>query len=608
MNNLHKINLLLAAMSALLLAACVEDAELDPQVKLDTDVSVQVQQDKVILTSSLSATPEFAEAEECGFVVRRSVSGGLAVTDTIHGDAQDAQFQGVLTEDIWPDIDIEAFAYMTFHGQHYRSRSARFRGKGGAETVVESIEIIPDNNDVYGKIIVKGNNFSRLKAGPGIKLGKELKGKVETRVVSSTPTQIVMEYSCCNVGDFPMAFTYRGLTFDKGNVLSVHSPKMAPITETIYAGVPFSLNIDYVSGINALECTMDDQFVLSTSNKYYTDDVWRVAFTGELDRKHKIEVHFMSRNHEDIWFEPMEIEMKSHWKEIGTAGWSVMPQCYVGGYGWKLTGGWNEFHSYLYRMDPRTGEEIRYDAPVGNYTDEVWHMLGYAADYNVFGDPDGDKVYCAFFIAVEEDDIWESHGHVRVYTFDIEDCTWQQVCQIPAGSANANGYQIFAKVDERIYYIDYLRGNYGWYDLVTGEMSELRNNQLLAQYYNEYVGHSGTKFFFDFFDGGPSDLNVFDYDPVADTSTFSYNAGIRNSSRLKFNSYGSSSLYYNRTRVEGDFIFTPYSMRSIRTSDLSEHAYYGYPDGVNGGCAMVLIDGDFYAIEGTGGRIWKYED
>ncbi len=597
------------AFLCLAFSACVEDAELFEQPDLKTVTTADVQNGQVTLKSDIGDQPYCTANSERGFVLTRRLPDGSINSESYRVDGVDFAF--TLTEDLWSNMTCEAYAYVVTDGRRYRSGSVGFRPSGGKQAEVTGVRVSSDANcDVTGRVTVYGQHLTNLKYGTSISLKQEVKGNVVFSPVICTLDSLVFDYECCNIGTWDMMLNLRGVKYPLDRQLVVDGATLR-LDSVIYAGMPHRITIDRRSkaSMDSVSCWIDNQYQLTTRCDLMGDDEWYAAFTGLIGQEHRLLVCYRE-GHRRIYLPEVIVNYTNAWEPVAAVtnlGHNNMSKLAIGGYGWRLEGGWNGQSQglRLHRLDFRTGELKTYFAPCKPGQDGVKHLLGYERDYCVFGEADGQKVYCAAYIGLdgeEDDDTYHwawGRQRIRLYEFDIQDETWTWLYDMPAtGSSNENnGYQIWSKRGEHFYFINYILGEFGWWDRVTGELVKESQPHLFG-YYNDYVGSDSNGFYF-----RTNDLKFVSFDDASKYQTLwidILNGQFRVGAGWYDYLYSVGVSYI----VQANRLFLGQMMCSSPTSDLHHHTFYGTPDGLHG-CDLYPVGDEMYCVDSEG-KVWRF--
>jgi len=139
------------------------------------------------------------------------------------------------------------------------------------------------------------------------------------------------------------------------------------------------------------------------------------------------------------------------------------PQAVIDGYAWIMTGTWNDYKAIakLHRIDLATGEEKVFESPINEFTHkDVRKLAGYGQEQIAFGDTDGKKVYCSIYYWT-----YNHEYELCLYEFDIETETWNYLADVSRSSSQYPGIQTWAKHGDFLYFMNYMSGKLGSYDL-----------------------------------------------------------------------------------------------------------------------------------------------
>ena len=587
----------------LAMSACVEDAELMEEPDLMTVTTAAVSSGQVTLTSTIGEQPYGKNASERGFVVIRSTPDGVSERETLQVEGGD--FSLTLTDDLWSSISCEAYAYVVTEGRRYRSQKVAFRPQGGDPAKVTGVRVAPDTRtSVTGKVTVYGQHLSKFQFGTTISLSKKLEGEVTFKPVVCTLDSVVFSYVCCNIGTWDMTFQVHGQRFPLDRQLVVDDATLS-LDPVIYAGRPHHIGINRrgSSNITDVQCILSGTTPLTTRRDLMGDNEWYAAFTGKIGQEHEVSVHYTENGH-DIYFQPVHLTYTNAWERIDCPSPTYMPQSVIGGYGWSLQGGWNNQYEplLLYRLDFRTGKEQIYEAPCRRGQDGVQHLLGYARDYNVFGEADGQKVYCAAYIgldgeSVDDPDSWAfGLQRIRLYEFDIQSETWTWLYDLPTqGSQENNGYQIWSKKGERFYFINYVKGEFGWWDRETGELVKQSQSNLWA-YYNNHIGSDDRGFFF-----MTNDLSFVSFDDASQMQMVWQDLVFE---KFRTGSGYDDYMYGGTYRVLDGHLCNSDLMCSSPTNDLTRRTFYGSPDGLHG-YFLYPVGNEVFCMDFNDHQLWR---
>lgn len=589
----------------LAMSACIEDAELMEEPDLMTTTTASVSPGQVTLTSNIGNQPYCNADSQRGFILTRRTIDGK--TETEDWPVESPEFSLTLTEDLWGDLTCEAYAYAATEGRRYRSRTTTFQPQGGATPSVTGMRIVPDSpTTVTGQVTVYGQHLSKFPFGTSIRINRELEGKVSFVPKHCSHDSIVFDYICCNIGTWDMAFEVYGNRFELKEPLVIDDATLQ-LGPSVYAGMPNRIGIELREGeYSNVRCSLVNQYELTTFCDHSNGNEWYGTFTGRVGQVHEVSVCYTWKGY-DIYFQPVRVNYANAWQRVEGQAVSNFPQNVIGGYGWRLNGGWNEagYGIRLIRTDFDTSTEKTYYAPTKEGEDGMSHMLGYFRDYNVFGDAEGDKVYCAAYVGLEgesEDDPYSwAFGlqRIRLYEFDIKEETWSWLYDLPTkGSQEDNGYQIWSKQGDRFYYVNYETGTFGWWDSQSGELVSQQHDYLKA-HYNDHIGSDERGFYF-----LVNDLYRVNYDDaskwqmaVPDLVYDLFRAGPHNEYL-----YGQNERYGGTYSVRAGRLLNSKLMCSSPLDNPGNRTYYGTPDGVTG-YALYPVGNEIYCITNDG-QVW----
>lgn len=592
----------------MLLSGCLEEAELDALDEPTGVTIADVQNDGVVLSTDLSQLCYYDDMQEQGFIIKRiapnpaNPSERVPFLDTVRvtGD-----FACKLVEDLSSSYEMEAYAYFHTSKLRIRSTTTHFKPLQGVKPQVKGMHVYPDAQcDATGYVTVYGEHLTKIRYQAMMSIVSETYGgEVEFRPSVCTRDSIRFSYRCLNIGDFDLNVNVLGTSFNLPEKLHVADASLDAIDRVAYAGIPHLMDIRCKSGtVKSISCTVDKNYEMTTLKK---DNQWHAVFMGKIGQTHQVQIHYTNNSNYDIYFPPFEVKYQNAWQQVGQK--EVMPpQCVVGGYGWSLKGGWNEswYPVRLEKLDFATGEVTTIDAPCKSGVDDVDHLLGYAADYCAFGDLNDSKVYCAAYIGLnggDPDDYHESHFGkevIRLFEYDMTADSWTKLYDLPtSGSQESNGYQTWAKVGDRFYFVNYVKGQVGYWDRSTGELwSDSRD--YLRDYYNNYCGYDGQYFYWltnDMYALSMSDLSREIILPDFYFASFK-------TSEINGQSYGKSHV------IDG-IIYNGRMMCSAPVADYENRTYYGSPDGMNGGMLLPVGDKMYMVLSSNDlqGTLWRYQ-
>ena len=593
------------------MSGCVEEAVFEALDEPTGTTTAVVQDNCVELTSDLSQLSYYDDMQEQGFVVR-TMAPAAGHPDLLRPYYDTIRVTGdlrcTLVEDLCPAYDMEVFAYIHTSRFKIRARSAHFRARSGAKPQFSGMHIYPnDRCDAEGYITIYGEHLTRLPSQAMITITSDTYGgAVEFLPERCSLDSIRFAYRCCNVGTFSLQASVLGTTFALPESLRVADASLDGIDRHVTVGMPHLMDIRCRSGaIREMSCTVDGRYPMTTRQNLMPDHQWRTVFMGEPGQSHTAQIRYTDSFGHAMCFPPFQLEYQTAWELVADAG-VQSPQCVIGGYGWTLKGGWNgqfEHPVRLEKLDFATGQTTVCNSPYHAGQGDVDHLLGYAADYVAFGDTDGSKVYCAAYIGLvgqegDEGYHW-AYGRevIRLFEYDIEADSWTHLFDLPASRNNGNnGYQTWAKVGDRFYFVNYRYGELGYWDRSTGELwSDSR--QELEDYYNEYCGYDSQHFYSQFNDVYAISLTDL-------------------SRRVLIHSYVSELFEspqghpIGSTRVIDGILYNGRLLCSAPTLDYVDRTYYGSPDGFHGGTLLpvgdymyVILDNNLVAENGY--QMWR---
>lgn len=595
----------------MLMSGCVEEAVLDEIDEPTATTTALVREDCVELTSGLSQLSYYDDMQEQGFIVCTTAPAagqpGLLLShyDTIRvtGD-----LRCTLTDDLCPAYDVEAFAYIQTSRYKIRASSVHFQPRAGATPQLSGMHIYPDDHsDVTGHVTLYGQHLTHFASQASITLTSETYGgEVAFKPEQCTLDSIRFAYRCCNVGTFALQASVLGSTFALPEPLRVSDASLDGIDRHVTVGMPHLMDLRCRSGaIRQMSCTVDGQYAMTTRMDLTPDHTWRTVFMGEPGQTHTARIHYTDAFGHDIYFPSVQLHYESAWEPVAGTRFES-PQCVIGGYGWTLLGGWSGQYVHpvrLRKLDFTTGQTTICAAPCLAGQGDVEHLLGYDADYVAFGDTEGRMVYCAAYIGLvgqegDEGYHW-AYGRevIRLFAYDIDADTWTHLFDLPASGSNvSNGYQTWGKVGDRLYFVNHLHGELGYWDSRTGELWRDSRPEL-KDHYNEYRGYDGQYFYSEF-----NDL---------------YAVSLTDLSRRELiHDYFFEQLQtpmgatYGSTRIIDGIVYNGRMLCSAPAQDYADRTYYGSPDGFSGG-TLLPVGEDTYIIlgsvlDGSGGyQLWR---
>lgn len=591
----------------MLLCGCVEEAVLDTLDEPTGITQAEVRDNSVALSSDLSELCYYDDMQEQGFVVKTFApnpakpSEKKTYIDTIRvaGD-----LACTLEEDLYSGYEMEAFAYIRTSKHKIRSKSVKFRPHSGLKPEVTGMHIYSDPDcDYKGCITLYGKHLTRIAYQAELAItSPTYGGQVQFYPRVCTHDSIRFDYSCCNIGEFTLRATIMHTSFDLSEPLRVAHASLEAIDKVVYVGIPHRMDIGLKnSEIASMSCIVD-KYLTTTRSDLMNDGLWRTVFMGKVGEKHQVKLWYTDRSGAEIYFPPFEVTYQSAWEKVGEAT-VVPPQCVIGGYGWSLKGGRNDLSHRvkLERLDFATGNVSVIESPCHAGEDDVEHLLGYDRDYCAFGDLTGDKVYCAAFIGLvggDPDDYYETfYGKevIRLFEYDITSGEWTKLFDLPAyGHESSNGYQTWAKVGDRFYFVNYVKGEVGYWDRATDELW-MDSRDVLKDYYNDYCGYDSEYFYR--LGNDMQALSMSDLSRKTIITDYIYE---------HFNTPEGEA--YGVSRVIDGIVYNGKLMCSAPIRDYANRTYYGMPDGFSGGTLLPVGD-DMYMIASSGtytsGVLWR---
>lgn len=211
------------------LNGCVEDAQLADNQMIGLDISVQVEENSIVLNADIAPNSNPSKITERGFIFTHKdiVKWGKVeiYKDTIRvPDGSD--FQARITEIFDEKIECQVFAYVETERKLFRSKTTDFIAGGNTEMQISSVKITSADKNTSGKIVIEGNHFSSYESAVSLNVDTLLPGDNYFSLRECSPQRLVFEYICCNIGTFPLRLKVREQEIQLTERLQVKGPSL----------------------------------------------------------------------------------------------------------------------------------------------------------------------------------------------------------------------------------------------------------------------------------------------------------------------------------------------------------------------------------------------
>ena len=234
-----KQHILFYAMAVIMMTAvtsCVEDAELPDTYDIYLKASAEVTDEYIRLVADVESDGN--QVSERGFFLKRTIMSTYSdktkdISTTYKIPDEQSAFE-VKLDDLQGNIaDYEVYAYVTIGGKRiYRSETKYFKVTVPRPVVIDSVIITANSDNVTGRIILQGKNFSLNKYDDILGVEEEnLPGRIEIyQAEEPTTTSTIYNYRCNNIGEFTLYLSRQDYKVILDKKLEIKGPKLIGIS------------------------------------------------------------------------------------------------------------------------------------------------------------------------------------------------------------------------------------------------------------------------------------------------------------------------------------------------------------------------------------------
>ena len=409
---MKKYSYLLLGCMMWMFVSCVQDAQLEEVTLASVGLEVKVENDGVKLMGQVQNVGDWP-VEQYGFYLEREWQMyGDKKTDieNIVLDASGA-FETWVDNNLYEGLSCRVYSYAKIGGGLYRSRSESFVAKGAAKMQVESLEQHPDENPVYGELVIQGKNLTRLSHLIKLELDTAIVGQQSFRLEECTEERLLFRYNCNHIGTFPLRLQIGDQSQRLQDSLEIKGPELKGIPESIDVGVPVEFVVDDPYGMMSGYWGAD---ILEGNGRVEWLESGGKTYALFHSDSPSLLVQFLYSG--PVYFPPVEVKLTSSWEKRYDYTGEIRPQLMWKDYACTVT------EEDITLMHVPTGKIEKYTQEV---VEDYW-VVSQESPRVVIAD---DVVYACYYIIYTEN---QSAKHsTLVMSFDLDTRQWSNLGVLP---------------------------------------------------------------------------------------------------------------------------------------------------------------------------------